>query len=186
MRKILAFIILISATSLKAQTFLPLNSIDYLHRTAFTSQDDFKDSIAKKKWFLTTYTGFSTSFIFYKGGNATIFSVPLSLQLNRRLNNNVYAFAGVSAAPAYINFNQAFLNTNINKRASGNNFLKSGNFNMYSSVDLGLTYVNDAKTFSISGSIGIERSTYPAFQYNPVNTTNKNPVIYQNNYSDRQ
>ena len=107
----------------------------------------------------------STSFIFYRGNNAIIFSSPVGLQLNRRLNNNLYAFAGVSAAPAYINFNNAFLNTDINKTNS-NNFSKANNFGMYSRAEIGLMYVNDAKTFSISGSIGIEKTNYPSYQYN--------------------
>jgi hypothetical protein len=42
---------------------------------------------------------------------------------------------------------------------------------MYSSASLGLMYINDARTFSISGSISIERDNYPVYYYNPVNTT---------------
>jgi hypothetical protein len=49
---------------------------------------------------------------------------------------------------------------------------------MYSRADIGLMYVNDAKTFSISGSIGIERSTYPLLPYYPVNTTSQNPATH--------
>jgi hypothetical protein len=104
----------------------------------------------------------------------------VGLQLNRRLNNNLYAFAGVSVAPAYTNFNNAFLSADINKINPNNSFIKGNNFGMYSRVDLGLTYVNDAKTFSISGSIGVERSSYPLFPYNQINTTRQNPVVYPN------
>ncbi|HEY2726871.1 MAG TPA: hypothetical protein VGI61_06835 [Parafilimonas sp.] len=152
--------------------------MDYTQRAAFASHNHFKDNVANKKWFLTTYSAISTDFVFYKNGNATVLSAPVGLQLNRTLNKNLYAFAGVSAAPAYINFNDAFLSANINKTNSNNSFLKSNNFGMYSRVDLGLTYINDAKTFSISGSVGIERSSYPLFPYNQINTTKQNTIVY--------
>ena len=182
MRKMLfTIIVLIAATSLKAQTAVPLSFMDYTQCAAFANHNYGKDSIANKKWFLNSYSGISTSFIFYKGGNASFISAPIGLQLNRRLNNNLYAFASVSAAPAYINFNNAFLNTNINKANLSNSFIRSNHFSMYSRADIGLMYVNDAKTFSISGGICIEQSNYPVFPYNQVNTIKQNPVNYQKN-----
>src|SRR5882762_7676380 len=113
MRIVFTLIILIVAISLKAQTYIPLNFMDYTHRAAYANHNRFKDSTADKKWFLSAYNSFSTNFIFYKGGNATVLSAPVGLQLNRILNKNLYAFAGVSAAPAYINFNNAFLSAGI-------------------------------------------------------------------------
>ena len=180
MRIIFTLIILVLVTSLKAQTAVPLSFMNYKQRAAFSNNDHIKDSIANKKWFVSMYSGISAGFVFYKGGNATVLSAPVGLQLNRRLNNNLYAFAGVSAAPAYINFNNAFSSAGINKAYPNNNFIKSNNFGIYSRVDLGLTYVNDAKTFSISGSIGIEKNSYSLFPYNQLNTTKQNPVVYPN------
>lgn len=175
---LLILIVLIAATSAKAQT-VPLSFMDYTHRVPFANQYHVKDSAANKKWFLSSYTGISTSFVFYRGGNATIVSAPVGLQLNRRLNNNLYAFASVSAAPAYINFNNAFLSADINKTNPNNSFIRSNSFGMYSRADIGLMYVNDAKTFSISGSIGIEQSNFPVFPYKQLNATPKqNPVNY--------
>ena len=130
-----------------------------------------------KKWFLTKYSGISTSFSFFKGGNATVFAVPVGLQINRRLNDNFYAFAGVSAAPAYINFNRSFLSGNGSKTFQNNSNLNTNGFGMYSRAEMGLMYINNDKTFSISGSIGIERSSYPLFPYNRVNSANSNPVF---------
>ncbi len=180
MRFFLILTILISAATVKAQSYLPLNFMDYSQRAAFAHHNRGNDSIADKKWFVSTYAGVSTSFTFYRGGNATIFSAPLSLQLNRRLNNNLYAFAAVSAAPAYVNFNNTFLTTDVNKFNQQNSFYKTNSVGLYSRVDVGLTYINDAKTFSISGSIGIERSNYPAFPYNQVNTSKQNHIIAPN------
>jgi hypothetical protein len=181
MRIVFTLFILFAATLLKAQRYTPLRFTDYAQRTAFANHNYLKDSIANKKWFLSSYSGVSTSFMFFKGGNATVVSAPLNLQLNRRLNNNVYAFAGVTAAPAYINFNNTFLNADINKANSNNSFIKSNNFGIYSRIDAGLMYVNDAKTFSISGSIGIEKSSYPMFPYNQVNSVNQRAVAYPPN-----
>src|SRR3712207_1698471 len=117
------------------------------------------DSAFKKKWFVSKYTGLSTSFSFFKGGSASVFSVPVALQLNRRLNNNLYAFAGITAAPSYVNLRSSFLNTDFSKTGRQNSFNQAG-LGLYSRAELGLQYINDDRTFSISGSIGIERSDF--------------------------
>ena len=148
-------------------------------RPLFARGINANDSAFNKKWFVTHYAGVSTSFSFYKGGNATVVSAPIGLQLNRRLNDNLYAFAGVSVAPAYINYNQTFLNPNINKGGQGKNSFNQNGFVMNSRVEAGLMYVNDAKTFSISGSISVETNNYPAYQYYQPNTTpSHNNIVY--------
>jgi len=180
MRTTVVLIIMMVSLTLKAQTFFPGSFADYTQRQAFINRSPFNDSAQNKKWFLNKYSGISTSFSFFKGGNATMIAVPVGLQLNRRLNDNLYGFAGVSIAPAYVNFNYSFLATDINKTWQGNTFLKSNSFGMYSRAEMGLMYINDEKTFSISGSIGIERSTYPmypVYPYNQINNKPINPVI---------
>jgi len=179
MRLFLVLFIFIFSTALKAQTLLPLNYIDYTQRLPFTN-NNFFDSASDKKWLLSKYTGISTSFSFFKGGNATVVAAPIGLQLTRKLNNNLYAFAGVSVAPAYINFNRSFLSSNV-KGFQTNNFLKTNSFDIYSKAELGLMYINDAKTFSISGSIGIERNNFPVYPYNQLNTTKPAFVHSPNN-----
>ena len=172
--------ILIFSVSVKAQTALPGSYIDHLQQQSFADNNRFKDSALDKKWFMSKYIGISTSFGFFNGGNAAVLAVPVGIQLNRRLNNNWYAFAGVSAAPAYINFNHSFLSANANKSWQNNNFLKSNRFDMYSRAELGLMYINDQKTFSISGSIGIERSSYPLVPFNQMGTVRPNTFISPN------
>src|SRR3954452_25314254 len=109
MRAAVVLFILIASITLKAQTFFPGSFADYTQRQAFINRSHFSDSAQNKKWFLNKYSGISTSFSFFRGGNATIVSAPIGLQLNRRLNNNLYTFAGISVAPAYVNFNHSFL-----------------------------------------------------------------------------
>ncbi len=108
MRLILIIAAIIFSISLNAQ--IPaLGYNNFAQRPLFARGINANDSGFNKTWFFTHYAGVSTSFSFYKGGNATIISAPIGLQLNRRLNNNLYSFAGVSVAPAYVNFNQTFV-----------------------------------------------------------------------------
>jgi hypothetical protein len=177
MRTLFVFAAMVFSSALKAQTVLPVTFMDYAQRQSFINDTYFNDSISGKKWFLTKSTAISTSFNFFKGGRAIAMAVPLGLQLNRRLNDNLYAFTGIFVAPAYINFNHSFMSADINKLYPTNTFLKSNRFGMYSRAELGLMYINDAKTFSISGSIGVEKSSYPMFPYQQINTFTPNTVV---------
>lgn len=152
--------LLLSVSASQAQRFLPESFIDYGYRGSLINNIHLNDSDAKKKWFVSNYSGVSTSFTVFKGGSASIVSVPIGWQLNRRISNNVYAFAGVSVAPAYIHFNQSFMASDFNKANQNNGVFNSGSFGVYSRAELGLQYMNDERTFSISGSIGIERNNY--------------------------
>lgn len=179
MRTIIIIAIMFSVTALKAQTFLPGSFPGYTQRAAFANNIRLDDSLSKKKWSLSRYSGLSTSFTFFKGGNATIVAAPLGLQLNRRLTDNLFAFANVSVAPAYINFNRSFINMDFNKTSQSNPF-RSNSFGMYSSASLGLMYINENKTFSISGSLSVEKNNYPMLPYYPINNTKPNTIISPN------
>jgi len=173
-------VVMIIASAVKAQTILPGSFMDYTYRGTFAHNIPVQDSLSKNKWSFSKYTGLSASYSIFKGGSASVFAAPIGLQLNRQLTSNLYAFAGVSVAPAFINFNSnTFLNSNFTKANPNNAFLHSNNFGMYSRAELGLMYVNPERTFSISGSIGVERSDYPVF-YTPVNTTKQTQAISSN------
>lgn len=177
MRFLLLCCISFFAIAADAQTSLPLNTMNYMQHSDFNNNNGYTPGhLSGKKWFVTRYSGLSTGFTFFNGGSANFVTAPLGLQLNRRLNNNLYAFAGVSAAPSYIHFNRSFRSFANNKFAAGNNLFKSGAFDVYSRAELGLMYINDDKTFSISGSIGVQRSSYLLLPFHPVNTTT-GPVI---------
>lgn len=173
MRTFILIALLFTVSAANAQVFLPGSFIDYGYRGNPARNINFKDSASGKKWFVSKYSGLSTSFSFFKGGNATVISAPLGLQLNRRLNNNLFAFAGVSVAPSYVSFNSSsFINSGLNK-LNGNNGFNSKSLGLYSRAELGLMYVNDERTFSISGSIGIERSSYAMPGFVPLNNQSK-------------
>ncbi len=164
MRIIILFLIVISSVSPGAKAQLAPGGMGYTQRNAFPNYNSFIDSNnVNKKWSLHKYGGISASYVFSNSGSASVFSAPVGLQLNRRLNNNLYAFAGISAAPAYINFNRSFINSDVNKYTPVSSRYNTNGFSMYSRFEAGLMYINEEKTFSISGSIGIERSSYPNY-----------------------
>ncbi len=160
----------------KSQTVLSPGFGLYPQSTNFMNNSQTHDSLSTpKKWFFSSYSGVSTSVSFFKGGNASIFSAPMGLQLNRRLTNNWYAFANVSVAPSYVSINPSYL-SGFNKNFSNNSF-KQNSFGLYPAASLGLMYINDARTFSISGSVSTESSAYPMLPYYPGNTVKQNPVL---------
>ena len=181
MRRILLSIIILSSVSVKAQSTLPADDMHNVQRGSFENNNPYVKSVTGKKWFLSKYSGISTGYSFFKGGSASFVAAPLGLQLNRRLNNNLYAFAGVSAAPVYINFNSAYRSAGFNKAYPVNSLFKSSSLGMHARAELGLMYVNDAKTFSFSGSIGVQRSSYPVFPYQQMNTLRPMPLHAANN-----
>lgn len=180
MRKMILFIIIISSLSAKAQSLSGAGFTDSIQRGALGNNSHVIENTWNKKWFLSTYSGISTGFYFLNGGNTSFIAAPLGLQLNRRLNNNFYAFTSISVAPAYINFNRSFLSSDVNKLNPGSGLFRSNSFGMYSRAELGLMYVNDAGTFSISGSIGVQRSGNPLFPYQPTSAAKRNPAIPSN------
>jgi len=170
MRILLGLITLISPVFLEAQS--PTQS--------FTDSSYYIKHTQGKKWFLTSYNNIGIGLSSFKGSTATVVSAPVGLQLNRQLDNNLYAFIGVSLAPTYVNFNHSFLSSGV-KPYTGTG-VKSDYFGLYSSVNMGLMYVNDARTFSVSGSINVERSSYPMLYYPPANMQRINtmtpPPVY--------
>ncbi len=131
MRIMLILISLAFALVIKAQSIVPGSFMDYSYRGLTALNLQVKDSSAKKKWSFSKYTGLSASYSFFRGGSASVVAAPMGLQLNRQLTNNLYAFAGVMVAPAYINFNSPFLSSEFAKGNGGNSFLRSNSFGMY-------------------------------------------------------
>ncbi|HEY4111094.1 hypothetical protein [Puia sp.] len=117
-----------------------------------------------KKWQLRPYAGLSAGYIFLNGGISYL-SAPLGLTLYRPLTNNVTAFAGVSATPLIFSVNSLYGMPRFNP---ANNFSNGYGLGINAAVGGGLIYTNDAHTFSISGSVWMERGSYPVY---PTRTT---------------
>src|SRR5882762_3430969 len=137
MRIILALLTSMSFLSPMAQTHLPVSRLDF-----------------------SKYAGLSAGSVFFAGGTSFL-SAPVGLQLTRPLNKNLYAFAGISAAPVFFSFSRLYTQPVLNPPYPGHNLPMGNAFGLNSRVEAGLMYINDAKTFSISGSIGVDRTSYP-------------------------
>jgi hypothetical protein len=169
--------ILFSAVSVKAQMPLSFGGMNgmqpgYRH---FSQVGDSNN--LKKKWFLTKFAGISTGFVAFRGGSGTFVSAPVGVQLNRQLTNNLYAFANVSVAPTYMNFNGAFYQPGIGKF---NSFANPNKFEINPAAQIGLMYINPERTFSISGSIGVSRSNYYGYGVGPIYNP-ADPSMFGNN-----
>ncbi|MFT3933918.1 MAG: hypothetical protein QM726_09910 [Chitinophagaceae bacterium] len=161
MRYLIPVLLIFSSITVKAQSGLyPYGMMNYAPLNAFNNYHALGDSNnVHKKWSVSTYAGMSAGFLFYGNGNSAYMPGQIGIQLNRQLNNNLYAFAAASVSPVYFNFNRP-----LNTSATNKNYMMTPGFNangwgVYSGFHAGLMYVNDAKTFSISGSIGVSRST---------------------------
>ena len=163
MRAVYIFLLSIGFLSSKAQTFLPMGGMGYPMWQStplyFPSADS---NHLNKKLYFNTFSAISTGFIFSNGGSASFLSAPLGIQMTRPLNNNVSAFATVSVAPTFFSFNNTFMGP-YNKSYPGPGLPNTYSFGINPAVQMGLMYTNDAKTFSISGSIGVERGSYPVY-----------------------
>jgi len=62
----------------------------------------------------------------------------------------------------FFNFNRSFSNADLHKNYMALPGFNANGLGIYKGIQGGLMYVNDEKTFSISGSIGIGSSSYPA------------------------
>ena len=168
MRIILVIFALGSFLSVSAQSSLPLSRLDYMQWRPSPIQLD--GGTAGHKWQLQKYAGLSAGAILF-GGSASYISAPIGLQLTRSLNKNLYGFAGVSVAPTFFTFSRLYNDPGFKTNYPG---LQNGyGLGLSSRIEAGLMYVNDDRTFSISGSIGIERSSYPVYPSNAA--ARKNP-----------
>jgi hypothetical protein len=171
MRAILLIFLSVSFFSTKAQTFLPFSGMNFgiwqPMPVYFPSGDS---NHLNQKFYFNTYSAVSTGVSFFNGGSVTYLSAPMGFQVTRPLNDNVSAFAAISVAPTFYGFNNTFMNPGFNKSYPGTGISNAYGFGVNPSVQMGLMYTNDAKTFSISGSIGVERGSYPVYFPERTNT----------------
>jgi hypothetical protein len=170
MRIILAILASIVFLSPKAQMYLPVSHLDYLQGRSFPNYNQSVDSTPLgHKWHVSQYAGFSAGSFFFAGGTSFL-SARYGLMLSRPLNNNLSVFTAISASPVFFSFNRLFTDPGINSSYPGNGLSRTYGVGINSRVEAGLMYINDAKTFSISGSVGIDRNSYPVYPSNRVNT----------------
>ncbi len=123
-----------------------------------------------KRWQISTFGSLSLNNSWFNRGSFATLAMPVGMQLTHQLNKNWYAFGRLSAVPAFLNFNSAFSNPGFNKTYPGNGFFNSNNFDIYPRAEAGFFYINDQKTFSVSGSMFVDRGNY--LIYPPFRTNN--------------
>ena len=154
----------IAFLSAKAQSYLPVSTLSFAPWQPYSTYRPGDSNNLNRGWYLSKYAGISAGFGYFNGAGGSFISAPVGLQLNHPLNNNLIAFAGVSVAPTFFNFSSSFTSPSY-----PGNMPNAYGLGLNSRAELGLMYINDAKTFSISGSIGVDRYSYPAF---PTQRTN--------------
>ena len=149
MRILLAILIaaalMFGATSAAtAQTHLPVPVASYLPWQPFWQSPKLQ---------IRPYAAISTGFIVANGAGMSYLYAPVGLMLIRPINNNFAAYGTISVAPTILGWNSIYHDPAL--RSSGYNL------GLTSRIEGGLIYTNDARTFSISGGVSVERGGYP-------------------------
>jgi hypothetical protein len=171
MRLLLSILILtifLSATA-KAQSYFPGHglALGYAPWQPYIPSVILGNVDPGKKWQVQPYASVEIGYTFFRGGGVSYASVPAGVVVIHPLTSNVSAFAGVAVAPVAFSMNQLY-------SPSGNNFSRPYGLGGNAAIQAGLIYTNDAKTFSISGSIQVDRGSYPVYPSTRPNTSSKN------------
>lgn len=104
----------------------------------------------------------------FLGGGLSYLSAPLGIVVYRPINNNFTGFGAATLTPSVFHFGSLYSSPLAGAAYPGSNFTGLG---LTAGVTGGVIYTNDAKTFSISGSISVERGNYPVYTTPRSNAT---------------
>lgn len=158
MRALLVIVALV--TVLGAQAQIPV--VGGLGYTPWQMAPLNSNYLKTNSWQLRPSVGLDAGYIFYNGGISYL-SAPLALTLYRPLTTHFTAFGGVYAAPTVFNVNDLRVASPMNQRFSGSPFSGPYGLGINAGVQGGLMYTNDAHTFSISGSVILQRGSTPVY-----------------------
>lgn len=166
MKQLLTFLLAITVLGAHAQTHLPINSPGWGYGLGawqpLTPIPFFDNSMTKNKWVLRPFASLSAGYIFLNGGISYL-SAPVGVALFHPLNTNWTAFGAITAAPVIFNVNRLSALPINDPNQFGYPFSGTTGLGLTTGIQGGLIYTNDAKTFSISGSVQLERSSYPVY-----------------------
>ncbi len=160
MRRIILVLIIFCSTKMEAQSIFPAvgGSLGIPVRPV----NNFAvDSLSRSKWSVNRFTMLSNNYMFFNGGSSNMLSLTTGFQLNRKLSNNLYAYGNIAVAPSLFSFNSAFGNPGFSKGNAANPFGGQQGFGVYTAASLGLMYINNDRTFSISGGFSVQRTNTP-------------------------
>ena len=150
-----------------AQTHLPVGPLGWGYGFGawqpFVPVPAFDNSPTKNKWQLRPFASLSAGYVFFNGGGMSYVSAPVGVALFRPLNPNWTAFGAATVSPVFFNANRMSTAPINDPNYHGYPYSGEYGLGLTTGVQGGLIYTNDAKTFSISGSVQIERSSYPVY-----------------------
>jgi hypothetical protein len=121
----------------------------------FVPYSQFVNTGPNHGWQVQPFASASVGYTFL-GGGVSYLSAPVGIIVYRPLNNNFTAFGAATVAPTLFHFSSLYGPAGY----PGNNLT---GLNVNAGVTGGVIYTNNAKTFSISGSISVERGSYPVY-----------------------
>ncbi|HEY4337498.1 MAG TPA: hypothetical protein VGM89_16415 [Puia sp.] len=159
MRTVISILISLTFLSARAQSHLPI-PVWGAGYTPIQTAPLFDAPLNNNKWQLRPSAGLSAGYIFFNRGISYV-TAPLSLNLYHPLTPNVTAFGGVFAAPTIFSVGSLYGPSPLNQPFAGSDFTRGLGIN--AGIQGGLIYTNDAHTFSVSGSIFMERGSYSTY-----------------------
>ncbi len=160
MRTLLTILLSVAFLTPRAQTHLaPAAGWGYTPWQPYLPYSLMTSGNPNRTWQLRPFASVSAGYMFLGGGISYV-SAPVGLILYRPLNNNFTAFAAGTVAPTAFHFTSLYTTPYGNPGYPANNLT---GVSVNAGVQGGIIYTNDAKTFSISGSISVERGSYPVY-----------------------
>ena len=162
MRILMSILILTASLSTKAQSYFPGHglALGYAPWQPYIPGVVLGNVDPTHKWQLRPYASAEIGYTFFRGGGVSYTSIPAGIVLVHPLTNNLSAFAGAAIAPVAFSMSQLY--TSYPGSNSSRPYGLGGN----AAIQAGLMWTNDAKTFSISGSVQMDRGSYPVYPSN--------------------
>jgi hypothetical protein len=154
-----------------AQTHLPAGGpgFGFSPWQPVTSLPSFNVDATKNNWQLKPFASLSAGYMYFGGGGVSYLSAPVGVALFRPLNANWTAYGAATVTPAFYNVNN-FSTIPAGANYHGYPYQSGYGMSVTPGIQGGLIYTNDAKTFSISGHLSVEKTNYPVYpmeQRNP-------------------
>jgi len=128
------------------------------------------DASRPHRWQVKPFASLSAGYLFYNGGGMSYLSAPVGVAAFRPLNPNWTLFGAATVSPVAIQGNRLWTGPINDPNYHGLPYSSGYGLGVSTGIQGGLMYTNQDKTFSISGSVHVERSSYPVYPAAPVRT----------------
>jgi len=149
MKLVFAILLLMTMLTAGAQTPLSIPAFD-------TSRSNYR-------WQMKPFASVSAGYFFYQGGGASYLSAPVGLALFRPLNAHWTAFAAATVTPVVFPGTRLWPGAITNPASHPYPFAGRDGLGLSTGLQGGLIYTNEDRTFSISGSLHVERNSYRVY-----------------------